>query len=54
MKITLFIVLFIFVNFSFLGQEIKLDSLKEAFAKTQKTMRKKYDPYYWSAFVLTE
>jgi hypothetical protein len=30
MKITLFIVLFIFVNFSFLGQEIKLDSLKDA------------------------
>ena len=30
MKITLFIVPFIFVNFSFLGQEIKLDSLKDA------------------------
>jgi len=27
---------------------------KQAFAKTQLAMRKKYDPYYWAAFVLIE
>jgi CHAT domain-containing protein len=33
---------------------VKVKDVKDAFAKTQKTMRKKYDPYYWAAFFLTE
>lgn len=28
--------------------------IKKAFHSTQKEMRKKYDPYYWAAFVLVE
>ncbi|MBS4013673.1 MAG: tetratricopeptide repeat protein [Bacteroidetes bacterium] len=30
------------------------NSLTKAFAKTQKIMREKYDPYFWAAFVLIE
>jgi CHAT domain-containing protein len=30
------------------------NDIQLAFNKTQKEMRKKYDPYYWAAFVLLE
>jgi CHAT domain-containing protein len=33
---------------------IKQNNIKQAFAETQKEMRKKYDPYFWAAFVLIE
>ena len=33
---------------------VQLRNPKPAFAETQLTMRKKYDPYYWAAFVLIE
>lgn len=33
---------------------IKIKDIPLAFQKTQKAMRKKYDPYYWGAFVLIE
>ncbi|MBN4072718.1 CHAT domain-containing protein [Crocinitomix catalasitica] len=33
---------------------IKSDDIKKAFKETQLAMRKKYDPYYWAAFVLVE
>jgi CHAT domain-containing protein len=33
---------------------IKKNNIKQAFAETQKEMRKKYDPYFWAAFVLVE
>mgnify|MGYP000321341939 CR=1 FL=1 len=32
----------------------KKKDIKVAFSKTQKAMRKKYDPYFWAAFVLVE
>lgn len=32
----------------------KKKDIKKAFSKTQKAMRKKYDPYFWAAFVLVE
>lgn len=33
---------------------VKEKEIKNAFKKTQMTMRKKYAPYYWAAFVLVE
>ena len=33
---------------------IKTKDIKQSFAETQKEMRKKYDPYFWAAFVLVE
>jgi len=33
---------------------LKTENIREAFSKTQKKMRKKYDPYFWAAFVLIE
>ena len=32
----------------------KSKDVRLAFNETQKEMRKKYDPYYWAAFVLVE
>lgn len=32
----------------------KTNDIKQSFKLTQKVMRKKYDPYYWAAFVLVE
>ncbi len=32
----------------------KMNDIREAFNATQRVMRKKYDPYYWGAFVLIE
>lgn len=32
----------------------ELNDIKEAFSLTQKAMRKKYDPYFWAAFVLVQ
>lgn len=32
----------------------KTDNIELAFKKTQSSMRKKYDPYYWAAFVLLQ
>jgi CHAT domain-containing protein len=34
--------------------EKALEDIKQSFAETQKEMRKKYDPYFWAAFVLIE
>jgi CHAT domain-containing protein len=39
---------------SFYKNLIKQKDIKKAFAKTQKEMRTKYDPYFWAAFVLIE
>jgi CHAT domain-containing protein/Tfp pilus assembly protein PilF len=39
---------------TFYKQLSKSGNIKESFAKTQHAMRKKYDPYYWAAFVLVE
>ena len=39
---------------TFYKKLIKQNSIKQAFADTQKEMRKKYDPYFWAAFVLIE
>jgi len=33
---------------------ISQEDVKKAFEKTQKEMRRKYDPYFWAAFVLVE
>ena len=33
---------------------LQVKDLQEAFAKTQATMRQKYDPFFWAAFVLLE
>jgi len=33
---------------------VKLNDVRKAFTKTQHYMRKKYEPYYWAAFVLVE
>lgn len=38
----------------FYGFLYKKNDIREAFALTQQTMREKYDPYYWGAFVLIE
>ncbi|MFC2106811.1 tetratricopeptide repeat protein [Bacteroidota bacterium] len=38
----------------FYTQLLKTNNIRDAFAETQKTMRDKYDPYYWAAFVLIE
>jgi CHAT domain-containing protein len=32
----------------------KTDDIRKSFNLTQQTMRQKYDPYYWAAFVLVE
>jgi CHAT domain-containing protein len=32
----------------------KVKDIPKAFNLTQQAMRKKYDPYYWGAFVLVE
>jgi CHAT domain-containing protein len=39
---------------TFYNNLLKVKDIKEAFYATQKTMRAKYDPYYWAAFVLME
>ncbi|HBS88754.1 MAG: hypothetical protein A2W91_04235 [Bacteroidetes bacterium GWF2_38_335] len=39
---------------SFYSNFFKLKNIREAFSETQKEMRKKYDPYFWGAFVLIE
>jgi hypothetical protein len=31
-----------------------MKDIRKAFVFTQKTMQKKYDTYYWAAFVLVE
>jgi len=33
---------------------IDLDDIRQAFSTTQESMRRKYDPFYWAAFVLIE
>jgi CHAT domain-containing protein len=33
---------------------LKMKDVPKAFNITQKSMRKKYEPYYWPAFVLVE
>lgn len=33
---------------------VKLEDIPKAFNKTQKVMRKKYDPYYLGSFILIE
>ncbi|MDP2388322.1 MAG: CHAT domain-containing protein [Bacteroidota bacterium] len=38
----------------FYSNMIKNKDIRQAFTLTQKAMRKKYDPYYWAAFVLVE
>lgn len=40
-----------FMN-TFYLQLLTTHTINEAFAETQNQMRKKYDPYYWAAFVL--
>jgi CHAT domain-containing protein len=39
---------------SFYKNLSKTEDIKKSFNLTQKEMRKKYDPYYWAAFVLVE
>ncbi len=39
---------------SFYKKLINNNNIKQSFAETQKEMRKKYDPYFWAAFVLIE
>lgn len=39
---------------TFYKKLVKTKDLKKAFSLTQKEMKKKYDPYYWAAFVLVE
>ncbi len=39
---------------TFYTKLLKLKDVRKAFNETQKAMRKKYDPYYWAAFVLVE
>jgi len=39
---------------AFYSNLLKLKDIHSAFAEAQKTMRAKYDPYYWGAFVLME
>ena len=38
----------------FYNYMLTLKDIREAFYRTQKEMRAKYDPYYWGAFVLME
>ncbi|HBS88755.1 MAG: hypothetical protein A2W91_04230 [Bacteroidetes bacterium GWF2_38_335] len=38
----------------FYSRLLKLKDIQQAFSETQKEMRKKYDPYFWGAFVLVE
>jgi len=38
----------------FYTQLLKSNNVKTAFAYTQEEMRKKYDPYFWGAFILVE
>ncbi|MFH2141958.1 MAG: CHAT domain-containing protein, partial [Bacteroidota bacterium] len=38
----------------FYNKLIKTKDVHEAYINTQREMRKKYDPYYWAAFVLIE
>ncbi|MFC2107444.1 tetratricopeptide repeat protein [Bacteroidota bacterium] len=38
----------------FYNKLLKTNNIRDAFAETQKSMRNKYDPYYWAAFVLIE
>jgi len=38
----------------FYNNLLNVKDIKEAFYRTQKEMRAKYDPYYWGAFVLME
>lgn len=38
----------------FYSNLVKSKYIRKAFSKTQKNMRKKYDPFYWAAFVLIE
>ncbi|MFH2141467.1 MAG: CHAT domain-containing tetratricopeptide repeat protein [Bacteroidota bacterium] len=39
---------------AFYKKLLKLKDIRKAFLETQKEMRKKYDPYFWAAFVLIE
>ena len=39
---------------TFYNKLLKEKDIKKAFNQTQKEMRKKYDPYFWAAFVLVE
>jgi CHAT domain-containing protein len=39
---------------TFYNNLLKVKDIREAFYGTQKTMRAKYDPYFWGAFVLME
>jgi len=39
---------------TFYNNLLIIKDIREAFSKTQKEMRGKYDPYYWAAFVLME
>jgi tetratricopeptide (TPR) repeat protein len=39
---------------TFYKKLMKSKDIKISFAKTQKEMRKRYDPYFWAAFVLIE
>ena len=39
---------------TFYKKLLKEKDIKKAFNQTQKEMRKKYDPYFWAAFVLVE
>jgi CHAT domain-containing protein len=39
---------------TFYTKLLKQKDIRKSFAETQKEMRKKYDPYYWAAFVLVE
>jgi CHAT domain-containing protein len=38
----------------FYSNLLSMKDIRQAFVSTQKTMQKKYDPYYWAAFVLVE
>ncbi len=31
---------------------LKTSDVQKSFSKTQEIMRKRYDPYYWAAFIL--
>jgi len=33
---------------------MEIDNIHEAFIATQKEMREKYAPYYWTAFILIQ
>ncbi len=38
----------------FYGEWLASNNIREAFSHAQKEMKKKYDPFYWAAFVLIE